>query len=709
MLTVHAQNADEVVRRSKKCGKLALTGVFALVALQAICLSGAARASDDLKPVPAQWKDALFNQPYVDVDEWRDKPVHHRYVHGGFKGTEARFAFFFPPKEQYQGRFFQYVTPSPASEEIDAQGLGSFGPEDHLIFSLASGAYYVQTNEGGHSAIAGDQTIGGYRVNAAAAEYSRVVAEQMYGPVRPYGYAFGGSGGCFKTLSGFENTTTWDGAVPFVCGSSMAIPNVYTARVLAMRVLKDKFASIVDAVEPGGSGDMYRDLNAEQRAALSEVTKMGFPPAGWFNYKTIGEGAFPVLFPIVRMLDRGYFRDFWTVPGYEGINPSPSLAQARIQHSTTVVKTVSAGDPEVKGLFGGVDAARQAKMESPTGFQMESIPSGSLEGAFVIVKSGDSAGKELPVGKVIGNTVFIAVNPFGADNSKEVKAVKAGDEVVLDNSDFLAVLYYHRHQVPGPDFAVWDQFRAPDGKPLEPQRKMLIGPMVTGAGSLQSGRFKGKMIVVESLMDQDAFPWQADWYRTKVKGALGEHLDDSFRLWFTEHAIHGDDAKSTTHTVAYMSSLHQALCDVSAWVEKGVAPPPSTSYKVVDGQVEVPPTAAERKGIQPVITLKANGGVRAEVAVGKSVEFTAVVEVPPNTGKVAAAEWDFDGTGAFAVVGQFKAANASGARVTLKTTHAFDKPGTYFVALRASSQRQGDAKISYPRIQNLGRVRVVVK
>ncbi len=34
--------------------------------------------------------------------------------------------------------------------------------------------------------------------------------------------------------------------------------------------------------------------------------------------------------------------------------------------------------------------------------------------------------------------------------------------------------------------------------------------------------------------------------------------------------------------------LYQALRDVSAWVEKGVPPPPSTSYKVVDGQIVVP-------------------------------------------------------------------------------------------------------------------------
>src|SRR6516162_4249730 len=160
---------------------------------------------------PAATKaDPILNQPYIDLDEWRDKPVRHRFVHGGFKGTEARFAFYFPPKEQYHGRFFQHVTPAPAGETLDAHNavVGTGELQQHMLFSLASGAYFVLTNEGGPAAIAGDQTIVGYRVNAAAAEYSRIVAKQMYGGGRPFGYAFGGSGGCFKTTSGFENTTT---------------------------------------------------------------------------------------------------------------------------------------------------------------------------------------------------------------------------------------------------------------------------------------------------------------------------------------------------------------------------------------------------------------------------------------------------------------------------------------------------------------------
>jgi len=669
--------------------------------------------------VAAQPADPLFNQPYVDLDEWRDKPVRHRYVHGGFTGTNARFSFYFPPKEQYQGRFFQYVTPVPTSENL---AQPSTGAEDKIGFAISSGiglavssgAYLVETNEGSMSALAGNQKIPGYRVNAAAAEYSRVLAAQMYGPQRPYGYVFGGSGGAFKTISGFENTGTWDGAVPYVVGSPQAIPNVFTARLLALRNLKDKFPSILDAIEPGGSGDMYHDLNPEERDTLREVTRLGFPPLGWFNYKTIGPGSFPILFGGIRMMDHAYFEDFWKVPGYLGVNPPDSLLRARVQHKTTVKKVITAGDAEARTVSGGVDTAwQQLKAEAPVGFQLQSVPAGDLDEAFLFIKSGDAAGKDLLVGRVSGNTVFIGSNPFAGDNSKVLNAIKAGDEVVIDNSDFLAMQYYHRYQVPTPDFYVWDQFRGPDGKPLYPQRPKLIGAIMTGAGSLQSGIFKGKMIVLESMMDQDAFPWQADWYRSKVKAALGDRLDDNFRLWFTDHAIHGDveQQEDPTRTVSYVGVLQQALRDVSAWVEKGIAPPPSTNYKVVAGQIVVPATAAERKGVQPVVHVTANGRARADVSAGQSVTFSAVIEVPPGAGKIVAAEWDFEGEKTFPVVQEIDASNTSakGTKANLTIKHVFSKTGTYFPALRAASQRDGDRHTPYGRIRNLGRVRVVVK
>ena len=95
--------------------------------------------------------------------------------------------------------------------------------------------------------------------------------------------------GAFRTIGGMENTEdVWDGAVPYVVGSPEAIPNVFTVRMYAMRVLHDKLPQIIDAVETGGSGDMYAGLNEEEKAALQEVTRMGFPPKSWFGYKTMG-------------------------------------------------------------------------------------------------------------------------------------------------------------------------------------------------------------------------------------------------------------------------------------------------------------------------------------------------------------------------------------------------------------------------------------
>jgi hypothetical protein len=683
--------------------------------------SGALAAEEKAMTTPRTGLgDPLFDQPYVDVDEWRDAPVRHRYVHGGFKGTEARFSFYFPPKEQYQGRFFQYVTPVPLSENLAQSDAGE---GDKIGFSIASGGYFVETNQGGPAKPGGDPTVGGHRVSAAAAKYSRIVAAQVYGPHRPYGYIYGGSGGSFRTLACFENTTgVWDGAVPYVIGSPMAMPNDFTVRAHAMRILKDKFPAIVDAVDAGGSGVMYAGLDAEERAALAEVTRMGFPPRTWFAHERLGMGALTVLFDTVMMLDPTYFQEFWTVPGYLGANPPESLQRARVQHGTTIAQVVTAADAGKMGLplkelaanepAGAVGNAwksllDQSAAQGPVGVRLASMPSANLLGAKLVVRSGAAAGRKLSLGAVSGD--FAMIRPVGGA-AEFLKVLQAGDEVVVDNSDFLAIQTYHRHQVPTPDFYVWDQFRRPDGKPLYPQRPKVLGPlMARGAvGALQTGRFQGKMIVVESLMDEDAFPWQADWYRSKVQEALGDRLDDHFRLWFTDHAMHAEDGRPaySTQIVPYIGVLHQALRDLSAWVEKDAPPPASTAYKVVDGQVEVPPTAAARRGVQPVVTVTANGGRRAEVAVGQPVELVAVVEAPPKTGTIVAAEWDLEGRGDFPIAAQL--ANASSSRVTLKTTYSFSKPGTYFPVLRATSHRRGDPRTPYARVVNLGRVRVVV-
>jgi hypothetical protein len=106
------------------------------------------------------------------------------------------------------------------------------------------------------------------------------------------------------------------------------------------------------------------------------------------------------------------------------------------------------------------------------------------------------------------------------------------------------------------------------------------------------------------------------------------------------------------------------------------------------------------------VTLRVNGRQRVEIAAGQTVSFSATIDVPPGTGSVVGADWDFDGKG------EFPASSPVGRHarhVTVSTTHRFDKPGTYFVALRGVSQRQSDPNTPYARVRNLDRVRVVVR
>jgi hypothetical protein len=695
-------------------------GLLCAGTLIAAAVADPIHAASQAASVTAQTTDELFSQPIVDIDEWRTTPVRHRYVHGCFKGTETCFSFYFPPRKQYRGRFFQHITPVPLSENL-AQRMPP-GEYNKIGFSIASGAYFVETNGGGKldPRAEGDSTIGAYRANAAAAQYSRVVAQKMYGGQRPYGYAYGGSGGGYRTIGGVENTQgVWDGVVPYVIGSVMAIPNVFTVRLHAMRILNDKLPQIADAMEPGGSGDPFVGLNGEEAAALREATRMGFPLPTWFGYRTMDLHGLAALYSGVVAADRAYFTDFWSKPGYLGFDHPEQLAKARVQYKSTVVELITAAQAQrvaaADSAFiekGGVNTAFRKQIgddaQRIVAIRLREIvaaAAGYLNPGDLTVLSGAAKGKTLLLGHITGDTLALS-----NDDASVAAQLAPGDEVLVDNSNFLALQTYHRHQAPTKDFKAWDQFRGPDGQPLYPQRPMLLGPMFVKAtsGSLLSGKFAGKMIVVASLWDREAFPWQADWYRSRVQGHFGDKTDDHFRLWYTDHALHGDEPRleDPTRVVSYEGVLQQALRDLSAWVEKGVAPPASTGYTIDEAQVIVPPTAALRRGIQPVVTLTANGAVRAEVAAGQEVTFKGAIAVPPGTGSVVAAEWEFDGTGAFAASSDVP--QEAGA-VNVSITHRFDKPGTYFPALRGVSQREGDKRSPYARIPNLGRVRVVVR
>src|SRR5947207_903501 len=82
------------------------------------------------------------------------------------------------------------ASPVPGSEHGATEGAFA----GYIEFAVASGGYLVESNLGRfRRALRGeDSTVAGYRASAAVATYSRVLAADMYGEHRPYGYVFGG-------------------------------------------------------------------------------------------------------------------------------------------------------------------------------------------------------------------------------------------------------------------------------------------------------------------------------------------------------------------------------------------------------------------------------------------------------------------------------------------------------------------------------------
>jgi hypothetical protein len=701
-----AAGASEAAARSAASANPATLASMALAAAASLGSENCTPIwSGYTMPITETCVDPRYNQPYIDINEPGQTPegVAYQYVHGGFTGTDARFSFYFPPASQYQGRFFQSTYPlvSPVGGEDETPA--------NIEFSIASGGYAVHTNMGGTEGIMSDAddlvrhldpSQGAYRVNAAAAKFSRQVAQQMYGSHRPYGYIYGGSGGAYQTIAAAENTIgVWDGAVPYVPGNPNSIPSSFTIEIYALRVISPaSFAKIVDALAPGGSGDPYAGLSPDEQAALREATLMGFPQRGWWDYATLtaGKGLLDLTGAYVPAYDPSYVNDFWSLPGYEG-HDNPALSGLRIVAPATVT-----------GIVGS---------SPPTGVVLSSVPTGDLTGAYLIFTTGAAAGQLIPVGSVSGNTVTFGI---GADPTVDSQ-IKVGDQLSVDNSWYLAFQTYHRHQIPPPDanLYAWDQYRNSDGTPKYPQREILTGPLneagptgnssgaLFGPGAIESGHFHGKMIVLGSLMDDLAMPWSADWYRSRVQARPRGDSDHSFRIWYTDNADHGGPPNTAAQaiTVGYTGTLQQALRDVSAWAERGIAPPTSTNYQVRDTQVQVPPTARKRRGVQPVVTLTADRGARADIKVGQTVTFFADAEVPPGTGDIVKAEWDFLGLGTYPVVPSIGSPSPT---VTLSATFTYSSRGTYFPVIRVTSQRQGDPNTPYGQIQNLARARVVV-
>lgn len=669
-------------------------------------------------------KEELKNyKSFIDKDEWQirelktGEKLHFRFVHGGFEDTNIKFSFCLPKKEVYKERFFQFVSPFPGPDE-EIASFNLTNENDKIAFAISHGAYFVETNMGSKQAFSApsDPTIQ-FKSSALAAEYSRIVAKEMYGEHRPYGFIYGGSGGGYKSIGCIENTNAFDGAVPYIIGSPMAIPNCHTSRAHAMRVLRNVMDKICDSLEPGGSGDMYAGLNEDEIQALKEVTLMGMPPKCWL-WKTMDSGALSVLAPTVEEIDPEYFVDFWEKDGYFGALEGSSAQKDRIKMRATV-KDVFLQDNvnefvKVNAINGADDSFKKMMKHGGKYYiELDKVLTGDdiyLTGMKIIFKTGEAAGSKLNVGKIVENNVLVG-DTFGVESIYDILGkVKAGDEVELDNSNYIAIQTYHRHICPTNDYKAWDQFRDENGEPLYPQRQnfLSLGFAKSASGAVQDGDIQGKVIVVASLQDESAYPWQPDWYRNTVRNKIEGTEEDNFRLWYVENSLH-DDREETVdelHFTSYTGLLRQALLDVADWVQHGIEPRKTTNYDVNVGTVHLAEKASERNGLQPTVILKANGRDVVKIKSGEEVNFEVEVEFPLNSGEVTFVEWSFDSDEEFSVKSDFE---IKGEKTIASIKHTFNQKGTHFPVVRVKAERNGNKKDIFTQMKNICRVRVIVE
>ena len=410
--------------------------------------------------------DSFFGAPYVDADEWRESPTPHRFVHGGFEGTDTRFTFYYPPAEAYRDRLYQPLDGANAGhEDVFGGPLGAMIGGLEMVIRL--GGYMVESNMGHVGDVmdpkAGpDPTIYGWRAAAETARLSKFIAAQQYGTPPSHSYVFGGSGGARRSpLCLAYAPGVWDAALPFM-GDAMdgdhgdmglvrnAAPN-FASMFNVQRLLGEKIHGVVDAMWPGGSGDPYEGLDTDQREELAQLYRLGYPRGDEFMIaQPMGQiWLWASMAERITAEDSTYFEAFWTKEGYVG-HDQPDAVEAHVIDATVkVARVITISDIAQDPLFTAPEYASFARLaalfgrtpELPVAIELAGLPDGYRVGAGVRLLSGTGAGRQLYCTNGVGNILLCD----GANEASNLRfgGVEVGDEVHVDNHDFLALSLIH--------------------------------------------------------------------------------------------------------------------------------------------------------------------------------------------------------------------------------------------------------------------------
>jgi hypothetical protein len=666
-----------------------------------------------------------FGVPFIDVDEWRDAPRRHRYIHGGFEGTHTRFSLYLPPAELYQGRMFQFLSGGQGGDEHSLP-VGMFGagaPVFDLCFENLGG-YMVESNQGhfideGNTGVSGDVEL--FIASAETGIYSKVLAERMYGSEPHHSYVWGGSGGGLRSIACIENRPdVWDGAAPSLIGEGSGSP-LPSALAYWWLYCRDKRAEIIDATEPGGSGDPFASLDHDERYALASLYRAGWNRGAESQLWNSGSWMFGL--DGLKDNDPSFFDDFWNTPGYLGHDSPDRLAPIMVDQTYTVTKVHSGPGPGQMWLPGPAEMGLDVPPpEKGANYAIEVDGEIDDPNRMYMVRA------TILNGKAKGRQIYVAgegVTLVGErmTGPEMFDGVESGDQVHLDNRELIAFAHRWMYAIDLERWTIQDRATSErtfaseyaglgalmlDGRPIYPQRSGRMLP------AWMTGALTRKVIHVACTHDTIVPVPSVGHYQRLVREHHGDRTDETYRLWWMENAPHGGpQLPAWTTPEKDLGAWTSRLVDVSgdvlpalvSWVEDGVPPPASTSYRFTsDSGLVLAPTAADRGGIQPIAVARANGGVCAEVKVGEPVTFTAIAEQPPGSGTIVFARWDFEGTG---TTDYEHTLESDSAALKVEVAHLYDRPGTYFASFRVGGHAEG-SNAKTPPCQNLARVRVVV-
>jgi hypothetical protein len=611
--------------------------------------------------VPGFGPDPEFGPAWFDIDEQRDEPIPHRYLHGGFEGTTTRFRIRFPEATSYRGRMIQMLgggtggsehqteTWHPTGVAPDGRWINGYAADDPhrwLVDVARRGAFLVESNEGFRAGVdpaPSDLSLNAYRATAHTAWFAHQLAADHYGRPPEHRYVTGFSGGGCRTINVLERTRgVFAGGVGGGITSMELTMAAWSVVADAAYALRDRLDDLATNADAGGSDDPFAATHTDaERSALAALYGVGYP---FGNERALRSGiAWVPAWHYLSAVDPSYLGDFFEASGYAGRDGSA----ARLRGEATVVESVDDG---AGGRLLRLEVGRDP---------------GDLIGAELTVLDGPRAGGRDLVTAITGGLPHV-----GGAALAGIGTFEPGDRVAYDNGRWLALRHYHR-----------DVHRRP--------------PAHLAASLPYTGDLWGRLLLVQMAHDHLTLTNVAHAYAERVRGA------ESARVWWIENADHFIPAPglAAARYVDIEAPLRAGLDTLIAWVEDGAEPPAATSYHLDEhGILRMPATAVQRAGIQPTIGLEADGGRRIEVDRDAVVRFRASAEAPAGA-EIVEIAWDVAG------VGDWEAEHVGGSEVVFARTHRYSEPGVVLAGVRVRSRHPGSDEV----LENLSHALVAVR